>query len=118
MGAAFRKAFRTPVAVDNWDSLQREARRIHDSLEALLRESPPLTKRELRERNQAVALCKNQWFRIYSLLHNFSKSAEDEYTSLTSDVQYQWLIIMKNKMDVLLQQVGTHHLASIPEGFE
>ena len=117
MGAAFRKAFRTPVAVDNWDSLQREAKRIYDSLERLLQKPPPLTKRELRQRNETVALCKNQWFRIYSLLHNFSKTAEDEYTSLTSDVQYQWLVIMKNKMDFLLQQVGTYPLASIPEEF-
>ena len=118
MGVAFRKAFRAPVAVDNWESLREEAQRIHMSLETLSKERLPTRRRELTERRQRFIILKSQWFRIYSLLHNLTKhtnSNENEYTSLTSDIQYQWLIAIKNKMDYLIEQSLIPPLSSIPE---
>jgi hypothetical protein len=107
MGAALRKALRPPVAVDNWQSLQEEAERIHNSLKIFLQERPSISQRGFKEKTQRFLILKGQWYRIHALLHKLSKhmsTSEDEYVSLTSDVQYQWLEIMNGKMEHLLQQ--------------
>jgi Ser-tRNA(Ala) deacylase AlaX len=121
MGAAFR----IPVAVDNWDSLQKEARRIHNSLEKFLQERPSISQREFKEKTQRFLILKGQWYRIHTLLHKLSKhnsASEDEYVSLTSDVQYQWLEMMNRTMEHLLQQADplpiSVRLKTIAEGHE
>lgn len=114
MGAAFRKAFRPPVSVDNWESLQIEAQRIHDSLLKLLREGRLI----IKERRERYIVLKSQWYRIYSLLHGLSKHSnecEDDYISLSSDVQYEWLSMMKRKMESLFEKIDISPLTTIPE---
>uniref|UniRef100_A0A6C0KJZ8 Uncharacterized protein n=1 Tax=viral metagenome TaxID=1070528 RepID=A0A6C0KJZ8_9ZZZZ len=111
MGAALRKALRPPVAVDNWQSLQEEAERIHNSLQQVLRQSVFIKK----ERRQQLVLLRSQWFRIYSLLHCLSKNTEDGYISLSSNIQYEWLLSMKSKMNYLLQEIDPPNLTTIGE---
>ena len=101
MGAAFRKAFlRTPVAIDNWNSLKEEANRIHASFVEFNKYAKSCKNNQ--DLSQRYNLLKGQWWRIYNLLQNLINNVkvnDGEYICLTSENRHEWLAKMKRKME-------------------
>lgn len=71
MGGAFTKVLSPPVAMNEWESLQREAIRIRMSLVALIQD---MEKWSVGDFEQRYFTIKKQWQVIYSMLLQMIKT--------------------------------------------
>lgn len=73
MGAAFRKVFREPLNIHDWDSVAGEAIRIYTSLDQFIREAQ---RSPLKSHKQRFDTINNQWWNLRCILQEHATNSE------------------------------------------